>query len=193
MTFEYFLMNFGYAAVLVGTFLEGETILVLGGFFAHRGYMSLPLVILFAFLGSFIGDQIYFFIGRRKGIQYIEKRPWLEPRIRKFKKLLDKYNTVIILVFRFLYGLRTVSPFVIGLSRISAVRFFILNAISAIVWAVVVAAAGYYFGRAIEIIIDDVKHYEIEIIIAVVLLFILRSVYLYLKNRRKNDPAGSDY
>jgi membrane protein DedA with SNARE-associated domain len=55
----------GYAAVLVGTFLEGETVLVLAGIAAHRGYLDLPLVIGAAFLDTLFGDQLYFFLGRR--------------------------------------------------------------------------------------------------------------------------------
>ena len=193
MTFEYFLVNFGYVAILIGTFLEGETILVLGGFAAHRGYLSLPYVMLFAFLGSFIGDQLYFFIGRRKGVQYIEKRPKLALRLKKFRRLLDKHNIIIILSFRFLYGLRTVAPFAIGLSRISSLSFMALNAASAAVWAVVIAYAGYYFGQAVEIIIEDVKHYELEIILLIIIISVCRLIYsYYYKDRRVTQATNSD-
>ena len=49
MTLESIVDTYGYLAVLLGTFLEGETILVLGGFAAHRGYLALPWVIVAAF------------------------------------------------------------------------------------------------------------------------------------------------
>ena len=52
--------NYGYAAILVGTFLEGETILVLAGLAAQLGYLTLSGVILAAFLGSLSGDQLFF-------------------------------------------------------------------------------------------------------------------------------------
>lgn len=58
MTAESELIKYGYAALAVGTFLEGETILVIAGFLAHRGYLSMDLVILSAFLGTFFGDQL---------------------------------------------------------------------------------------------------------------------------------------
>ena len=192
MTLEYFLMNFGYAAILIGTFLEGESILILGGFAAHRGYLSLPYVMLFAFFGSFIGDQIYFFIGRKKGLQYIEKRPKLAPRFEKFKRLLDRHNIIIILSFRFLYGLRTVAPFAIGLSGISSLSFMALNAVSAAVWAVCIAYAGYYFGHAVEIVLDDIKQYELEIIILIVMVSVCRLIYSYYKDRRAKRINNSD-
>ena len=56
MTIESFIETYGYAAILIGTFLEGETILVLGGFAAHRGYLSLPWVIVAAFAGTLSGE-----------------------------------------------------------------------------------------------------------------------------------------
>jgi len=60
MTLESIVDTYGYVAVLLGTFLEGETILVLGGFAAHRGYLALPWVIVAAFFGSLCGDQLFF-------------------------------------------------------------------------------------------------------------------------------------
>ena len=65
MTLESIVDTYGYLAVLLGTFLEDETILVLGGFAAHRGYLALPWVIVAAFLGSLCGDQLFFFLGRK--------------------------------------------------------------------------------------------------------------------------------
>ena len=55
--------NYGYAAILIGTFLEGETILVLAGVAAHQGYLVLTWVIIAAFVGSLCGDQLFFLFG----------------------------------------------------------------------------------------------------------------------------------
>ena len=63
MTIEYLIQTYGYVAILVGTFLEGETVLVLGGLAAHQGYLQLPGVMLAAFAGTLIGDQLFFFLG----------------------------------------------------------------------------------------------------------------------------------
>jgi len=63
MDLQSFIENYGYAAILVGTFLEGETILILAGPAAHLGYLNLPLVMLAAFLGSLSGDQLFFCLG----------------------------------------------------------------------------------------------------------------------------------
>jgi membrane protein DedA with SNARE-associated domain len=79
MTFQSSLETYGYLAILIGSFIEGETILVLGGFAAQRGYLQLPWVILFAFLGSLSGDQLFFHLGRLQSQQILSKHPrWRE-------------------------------------------------------------------------------------------------------------------
>ncbi|MGW8187802.1 MAG: DedA family protein [Desulfobacterales bacterium] len=77
---ESLIEKFGYLAVLLGTFLEGETILVLGGFAAHRGYLLLAGVILTAFCGSLMGDQLFFFLGRRNSRAFLDRRPLWKAR-----------------------------------------------------------------------------------------------------------------
>lgn len=75
MNLQQIITDYGYISVLIGTFLEGETILIVAGFMAHRDYLELPLVILSAFVGTLAGDQLYFYIGRIKGKAFLEKRP----------------------------------------------------------------------------------------------------------------------
>ena len=60
MDLQSIIENYGYAAIFIGTFLEGETILILAGLAAHQGYLVLTWVILAAFLGSLCGDQLFF-------------------------------------------------------------------------------------------------------------------------------------
>ena len=75
MTFQPSLEAYGYLAILIGSFIEGETILVPGGVAAQRGYLQLPWVILFAFLGSLSGDQLFFHLGRLHSQQILSKHP----------------------------------------------------------------------------------------------------------------------
>ncbi|WP_424792969.1 DedA family protein, partial [Pseudomonas aeruginosa] len=74
MMLQQFLQDFGYFALFLGTFFEGETILVLAGFLAFRGYMQLDTVILTAFLGSYAGDQLWYFLGRRHGRRLLARK-----------------------------------------------------------------------------------------------------------------------
>lgn len=191
MTIESFIDSYGYAAILIGTFLEGETILVLGGFAAHRGYLSLPWVIVAALAGTLFGDQLYFFLGRWHGQKLLAKRPSWKARAERAQNLLERFQKPLILVFRFLYGLRTVTPFVIGMSSVSTVQFILLNIIGALVWAVLVGVGGYAFGSALEAIIGDVKKYELEVLGAVAIIGILIWViHFCCRKRGKTLVAG---
>lgn len=166
MSLEDFVTTFGYPALFAGTFLEGETFLLLAGFMAHRGYLDLSLVMLTGFLAALISDELFFFIGKTKGMRLAETKPQWQARIVKVRRLLDLYSTRMVLSFRFLYGLRTVSPFVIGMSNFSTRLFVCLDTLGAALWVVMIASAGYFFGHALETVIDDVKRYELGIAVA---------------------------
>lgn len=161
MSLQELISNYGYAAIAVGTFFEGETILILGGFAAHRGYLELPWVVVSAFLGTLCGDQLYFYIGRSKGVSAFAERPGWKQKSEKVFRLMNKHQTWLILGFRFIYGIRTVTPFLIGASRVSPLRFLVLNTIGGLVWAVVVGTLGYLFGQTLELIVADLKKYEL--------------------------------
>ncbi len=157
---EYWIETYGYAAVFVGCFLEGETILVLGAFAAHRGYLSLAGVCLAAFAGTFLGDQLYYFIGRKYGRRLIERRPTWHKASNRAQELLDRYGALFVLSFRFLYGLRTVSPVVIGITQMPIGRYTPLNFIAAGVWTAAIAGVGYVFGETFIALLDRAKQYE---------------------------------
>ena len=166
---EHLIETYGYLAVLLGTFFEGETILVLAGFAAHRGYLYLPWVILAAFAGTLCADQLMFYLGRRHSQALLARLPSWKGRIDKAQMLLERFHTPLILSFRFLYGLRTVTPFVIGMSTVPAGKFMVFNCIGALVWAVIIGSGGYFFGSALEILIGDIKRYEYSILGSIVL------------------------
>jgi len=170
LTLEHLIDHYGYIAVLIGTFVEGETILVLGGIAAKLGYLKLPWVILCAFTGTMIGDQLFFFLGRYKGQSFLDKRPTWQGRAEKVHRILERHRIPIILGFRFLYGLRTVTPFVLGMSRVPVIEFVILNVIGATIWATIIGSLGYAFGHALELVLGDIRHYEIEILVGILIV-----------------------
>jgi len=142
--------QYGYLAVLVGTFLEGETILVLGGLAVFNGHLQMQGVILCAFVGSLCGDQLWFYIGRRGGRALLTRKPRWKPAMDRIDQLMTKHQMWFVVIFRFLYGLRTVAPFAIGMSRIRIPTFMLLNMIGAAVWAVSVAWLGYFIGDVLN-------------------------------------------
>jgi membrane protein DedA with SNARE-associated domain len=182
---ETLLNHYGYAALVIGTFLEGETILVLGGVAAHLGYLSLGWVISCGFIGTLIGDQLYFYLGRRHGTGLLARRPSWEARMQRVHRLMEAHPELLILGFRFIYGIRTVTPFAIGMSQVSYLRFTLLNVAGAGLWAVAVGLAGFFFGRGVEAVLGDIRNYELEFLGFVGACGLLVwSVYFYRQRRK---------
>lgn len=177
--------QYGYLAILIGTFLEGETILILGGFAAHMGYLDLPLVIASAFAGSFSGDQLYFYIGRHFGPKIISRRLSWQEGAEKVYKHLHRHKNLLILTFRFFYGFRNVTPFVVGSARISRMRFFTLNLIGAVIWAFSFGYAGYLFGEAFNLFLDNFQRYQMYVLLALVVVGIFIWLFTLLRHRRR--------
>ncbi len=180
--------TYGYVLLFFGTLLEGETVLIAAGFAAHRGLLDLPWVIFLAFLGGLAGDQAYFFLGRFKGRSFLANHPAWGQRIRKVETLLDRYHTAVIIGFRFMYGLRTVTPFVIGLSPVPTRRFVALNILGGFLWSCLVGAIGFLFGAATEALFGDLRKYDHWIMLGLVCAG--ASVWLLHALRRRHRHSG---
>jgi len=181
---ESLLNEYGYPILLLGTFLEGETIMILGGVAAHIGYLSIDWVIACGFVSTLVSDQLYFYLGRRHGVRLLARRPAWQVRSERVYQIMERYPVLLILGFRFLYGLRTVTPFAIGMSNVSYVRFSLLNVLGAGLWAIAFGLAGFYFGRGVEAVLGDIKHYEIEVMAAISVLGLCVAGIFYYRRRR---------
>lgn len=169
-TIRQFVENYGYWALLIGTFLEGETIVILGGIAAHAGYLEIGWVIACSFTGATFGDQLHFYIGRRWGNSLIGRWPTLKAKMDILQKKIERWHNWIILMFRFWYGLRNATPLALGMSNVKASVFATLNVIGAIIWAVTISMGGYLLGQAMETFIGDVKHYQATLLAGVAVL-----------------------
>lgn len=156
--------EYGYLAILIGCFLEGETVLVLGAIAAKLGFLDIGLVILAGMTGSFAGDNLFFFLGRWYGDRLLRKWPVWRKRSAVVRKLLRKYDTWFIIGFRFIYGVRSLSPFVIGMSRVSPRRFMPLDLLACGAWAALVGGASFALGSAVELFIYRLQGFEFFII-----------------------------
>jgi len=185
MDFPELLSEYGYIAVFIGTFLEGESSLLAAGFFAHQRYMQLPLVVLIAFLGSFSGQLSWFLLGRYQGAKLLLRYPRLEKQSAKAVRLLDRFGVKAIFVSQYVYGFRIPASIVFGISKISFVRFFICQAISCAGWALLVATLGYTSGEAIERLLGRTEHLE-RYGLAAVLIGVL-VFYWYTRQKEKKE------
>jgi membrane protein DedA with SNARE-associated domain len=184
---QHLIEHYGYLAVLIGAVLEGETVLILAGFAAHRGYLDLGAVIAVGTIGGFLGDQFFFTLGRARGRQLLARFPNIEAQSGRVEQLVNRYHTWLIVSVRFLYGLRVAGPVLLGMSQVSHARFAVFNLLGAMIWASLIAGAGYVFGQTMEMMLSNAKRYELAA--AGVLLAAGIVIWLYRRARMKKKTG----
>lgn len=177
--------TYGYLLVFAGTLLEGETVLLAAGFAAHQGLLNWWAVVAVACVGGTLGDQLAFLLGRWKGNSLIARFPALARRAPQVHRLLERFDLVLILIVRFLYGLRIAGPVIMGSSRIPLPRFSILNMIGAVIWAVLIAGVGYTFGAATESMFSNLEHAEVFLLLFIFAIGI--GLWIWHHIRRNGD------
>jgi membrane protein DedA with SNARE-associated domain len=145
--------QYGYWAVFIGTFAEGEAVFVAAAALAAAGLLEPWKVIVVAAIGAFIGHLFFFAIGRWRGMQIINSFEFLRTHHPKANKVLDHYAHWSVFIFQYLYGTRIVAAIMFGCSSIEFWRFFLLQIVNCITWAFVVYMAGHFLGiAALEIL-----------------------------------------
>ncbi|UCI33345.1 DedA family protein [Mesorhizobium sp. B4-1-4] len=149
-TIHHFIEQYGLLAVFLGCVAEGESAAILGGFFAHQHIFVLWHAFVAAALGAFAGDTGFFILGRSFADHRYVVRLRRRPGFRRAYHLLNTHPNIFVLSNRYVYGMRLVGGIAAGLSRISMLRFVVLNAVSSTVWAILFGTIGYVFGLGAE-------------------------------------------
>lgn len=156
---ESFLSSYGYFAVFVGTFIEGELFLLVAGFFIKHGFLQPIPTFVFSILGALTHELIYFFLGRWKGRHILLGNKYTKKRYRKAKRLVEKYGIYSLFIIRFLYGMRVVPMMLMGATGFNIYKFLFFNVLSLIIWASIFLTLGYILGHTAYMILGYLKHY----------------------------------
>ena len=183
-----------YPIAFVWTFLEGETIILFAGFAAAQGFVDPWLLLTAAWLGSFSGDQLYFWLGRHFGVELLNRFPRWRHGVDTALHWLERYDTRFILSFRFIYGVRNFSSFALGLSAVRWERFFRLNFIAAGLWASSFIVVGYFLGHAFRAVLGDIARSFSLVMLAVFVAIGFGMWLLHRRQRRRylRVPPGAD-
>jgi len=182
--------QYGYLAVCglvltedFGVPVPGETVLILGAVYAGSGRLNIVLVALLGFLGAVIGDNIGFALGHFGGRRLVERYGryiFLTPaRVDKAADFFERHGGKIIIVARFVEGLRQANGIIAGTTGMHWARFLFFNAIGAALWVTVWTSIGYFSGSHINTIYDDATRYDTYLAIvagAVLLAFVVHRV-----------------
>ena len=125
------------------------------GYAASSGVFGLGTLIIVCWLGSFTGDVVRFWIGRRFGTRWLGNFPRLERAVQIAARLADRHYLWMILFHRYPHGIRGVAGFAYGISQLPWSTFLALNFVAAGLWSCVIVAAGYAFGTLSEKVMND--------------------------------------
>ena len=178
-----------YVFTFIWTFFEGETFVLFCGFAAAQGLLNGPLLLVAAWLGSFAGDQFYFWVGRHFGLMLLERRPFWRARVDTALAWLRRFDIGFILSFRFIYGIRNISSFALGISGIDWRRFLVLNFIAAGLWAIAFIGVGYIFGHASEAMLGDLAE-KFRLVALGIFVVVVAAAALGLLWYRRRRPAS---
>jgi membrane protein DedA with SNARE-associated domain len=125
------------------------------GYAAHSGALGFGTLIMVCWLGSFCGDVIRFWIGRRFGTGWLGSFPRIERAVQIAARLADRHYVLMILLHRYPHGIRGVAGFAYGMSRLPWSTFLALNFVAAGLWSSAIVSAGYAFGEVSEKVMSD--------------------------------------
>ncbi|EDY3653755.1 DedA family protein [Salmonella enterica] len=179
--------HYGYAALVIGSMAEGETVTLLGGVAAHQGLLKFPLVAAAVALGGMMGDQLLYLLGRCYGGKILRRFPRYHTKIRRAQKMIQRHPYLFVIGTRFMYGFRVVGPLLIGSSRLPPKIFLPLNIVGALIWALLFTTLGYLGGEVIAPWLHDLDQHlrhGVWLILAIVLVV---GVRWWLKRRGKAE------
>lgn len=182
-----------YAIAFIWTFLEGETFVLFAGFAAAQGLVSPILLVVATWLGSFSGDQTFFWLGRYYGPGLLDRFPKWRRGVEAALYWLERYNAGFILSFRFIYGIRNFSSFAMGLSAVHWKRFLSLNLLAAFIWACSFVAVGYFLGHAFRAMLGHlIRSFSLVMLGAFIVFAVAVSLFHRVQKRRQfRVPPGA--
>ncbi|MFF4895621.1 DedA family protein [Streptomyces sp. NPDC001068] len=191
------LSHYGYwavgAVILVEDFgvpAPGETILLAAGVYAGAGQLNIAAVAGIAFAAAVIGDNIGYLIGHTGGRAFVHRwgrYVFVTPeRFRAGEEFFTRHGAKIVVVARFVEGLRQVNGIIAGTSGMPWRRFLVFNALGAALWVGLWASLAYVAGTHIDAVYDEIRRYQLYALVALAALvtaFVIRHV---LRRRRRS-------
>jgi membrane protein DedA with SNARE-associated domain len=194
---EQYMLAYGYWTIFFGVMLEnagllvpGETILLVGGYFAasHPDQFNIFRVMLTAAFGAVIGDNMGFLVGHHFGRSFLLKIGrfvFLTPkRLEHMENYFKSHGNKTILVARFITGLRVFAAILAGASKMPWRVFVVYNVAGAVLWSIVITLLGYVFGQSLPLLVKWVGRSGTILLIAAVIIAI---VVWRIRSHRKRD------
>jgi Uncharacterized membrane-associated protein len=138
-----------YVGSYIGYIIGGEILFVAALISAKMGELNVYLVLFSVFLSAMTVDWFFFWIGRKQGQPYVDKRPKMKAKIKKMNYFFEKYPNILLMVYRYLFGFRIVVPIMIGLTDFSIYKFILISIFGGLIWVSLFGFLGYHCANQI--------------------------------------------
>ncbi|MDD4333385.1 MAG: bifunctional DedA family/phosphatase PAP2 family protein [Patescibacteria group bacterium] len=179
-----FFISLAESLAFVGLLIPG-TIFMMGiGFLASNKIIDIGDAFVFAIAGAIAGDAISFYLGRRgTNLFKTENKIFKLTHLNMGEKFFFKHGNKSIFLGRFIGPLRPIIPFVAGMFKMKAGRFFFWNILSAIGWGIFYISIGYFFGESWKEIATwahKTKYFVITLALIIIIFYFLKIIFQHI-------------
>ncbi|MEQ8710880.1 MAG: DedA family protein [Rhodospirillales bacterium] len=139
-----YILLFAYCA------LKSGALPLFAGLVATYGSLDVMIVAAVTLAGGYLGDEVRFFVARRYGVGFMQRREGLQRLMTRARLLMQRYGAAYIFLYRYPKGMRTIGALPVGLGDMQWRYFTLLNLASATLWCLLLVGGGYLFGSTIE-------------------------------------------
>lgn len=178
----------GYLASFLGTFLEGEIMLLTTVLSSQLGHINFFGGMGLAFFGAFTGDFLKFYIAKKRGKKILDNKQILKVKVDKASVWFDKHPFIILCLYKFMYGFTTIIIVMAGLKDISFKQFALHSAVSIGLWVTVFGGFGYFCADVMIERIDFLSSHSKEV--TGVLVLIGLGYWFFVKRKHTRNCLG---
>ena len=183
---EQFIQDWGYIALFLYSFGGGFVGLIFAGVLSYAGDLNIYISILVAGVSNFLGDQFLFFLARKNKNYAKDMMKKYGRKIALAHLMMRRYGSFVVFIQKYIYGVKTLIPLVMGVSEYNPYKFAILNIIASFLWACVIGYLSFVAGEFLMSIVDKFQY--LGLIIVFVIIFMLISSF----NKKRKKVNNSE-
>ena len=176
---EELIKDWGYIILFLYSFGGGFLALAIAGVLSYSGDLNIYVSLIVAGSANFIGDQFLFFVARNNRIYAKQMMGKHQRKIALAHLMMRKYGSIVVFLQKYIYGIKTLIPLAMGLTKYDAKKFTFYNILATIIWTLLVGIISYSLGELVYTYIDELKSYGIAFVVALILIFTL----IYLRGK----------
>jgi membrane protein DedA with SNARE-associated domain len=167
---EDLIKDWGYIVLFLYSFGGGFLALAVAGVLSYSGDLNIYIALIVAGTSNFIGDQFLFFLARNNKAYAKQMMGKHQRKIALAHLMMRKYGSIVVFLQKYIYGIKTLIPLAMGLTKYDAKKFTFYNILATTIWTIVIGGISYMLGELVYTYIDEFKTYGIAFVVFMLLL-----------------------